>query len=324
MEETGYAIITGNGRSGTNWLENILDASPLTHCRSEPYGIPSSPFNKLPQIWQSGAESRDMERQWDEIVAWSRAHIGERDHGFKHRKWYCHAFAQRTNIAMLMAHGKTRRILGLIQPSLTGGEWPLPWWVGNKDRLREAYAIFKIDVDRMMLEWLLERRSQVRTLHIVRHPCGRLNSWLNRFLISRDEAQILADRKARLSRIATAEPAWKARFGGIDDLNLVEAEVWFWRYVNESVYETGVGNPNYLRIVYEELAADPLPSARRVYEFCGLPWSAQVQRILDRELRRADSVSIAHSWKTRLPTEHVRTVERIVSDSPLMSWWSGM
>jgi Sulfotransferase family len=322
MEKTEYAIITGNGRSGTNWLENILDASPLTHCRSEPYEIPSSPFNKLPQIWKAGAESRDMQRHWDEIVSWSRAHIGERDHGFRHPKRYCYSFSQKTNIAMLMAHGKSRRVLGLIQPSLRGREWALPWWVGDKGRLREAYAAFKINLDRMMLGWLLERRPQARTLHIVRHPCGRLSSWLNRFLADRDEAQVLVDRRSRLHRIAKAEPAWRERFGRIDDLNLIEAEVWFWRYVNESVYETGNGNPNYLRVVYEELASDPLPSARRVYEFCGLPWDAQVHTILEHEMRSADSASIARSWKTRLSSEHVRTVERIVSDSPMMSWWN--
>ena len=32
-------------------------------------------------------------------------------------------------------------------------------------------------------------------------------------------------------------------------------------------------------------------------------------------------LSIARSWNTKLPPEHIRTVESIVHDSPIMAWW---
>ena len=42
-----YAFVTGNGRSGTNWLLELLDLSPQTFCRSEPSGIETSPLKAL-------------------------------------------------------------------------------------------------------------------------------------------------------------------------------------------------------------------------------------------------------------------------------------
>lgn len=327
MERRGYAIINGNGRSGTNWLETMLDASPLTHCRSEPYGIPSSPFNCLPQLWKTGGATLEI-GQWDDIISWSSSHIGQRDHSFEHPKRYVYPFAQKLGLATLMAHSKTRRVIGLLQPSLRQGEWLMPWWIGNQGRMEEAYAIFKLDLDMRIVGWLLENRPQARILHIVRHPCGRLNSWLTRFVANRDRRQILADRKERLRNIGEAEPAWKEKFGSIDTMNLVECEVWFWRYSNESVHAVGKNSPGYLRVVYEELVEDPLGNARRIYEFCGLPWDRKVETIISQGLDQSvwgklsdTPLSIARSWRTKLSPEHIRTVENIVHGSPIMTWW---
>jgi Sulfotransferase family len=322
LNGNGYAIITGNGRSGTNWLERLLDVSPDTHCRSEPYDIPVSAFNRAPQIWQPNAERRQMDTDWDEIIRHSRVRIGYLDHEFRYPKRYCHALAQRTGVVRLMAHGKSRKLLHWIHPEMRRGEWSMPWWVGSKQKLAQAYPVFKINMDRFMLEWLLDHRAGARILHIVRHPAGRLNSWLNRFLASRDPDQILKMRRERLHRIAKAEPDWRSRVGDIDAMTLVEAEVWFWRYVNESMYAAGQGRPGYMRIVYEELAQDPVAKAREVYAFCGVDWTGQVEATLMKEAKAETATSIASSWKSNLPAEHLNVIEHIVRDSPIMSWWT--
>ncbi len=329
MEPRGYAIITGNGRSGTNWLETILDASPLTHCRSEPYGIPTSPFNHVPQIWKTGATVNDMEGLWDDIVAWSSSRIGQGDHAFKNPKRYVYPLARMIGITKLIAHSKSRRAIGLVQPSLRKGEWPMPWWIGNQRRLEQSYPIFKINLDQRIVAWLLENRPQARILHIIRHPCGRLNSWLTRYVAGRGSDEILSVRRERLRKIGEAEPDWKVKFGNIETMSLVESEVWFWRYVNESAHAVGRNYPGYLRLVYEELVEDPLANARKAYEFCGLPWDRQVETIVSRGLdasiwgKLSDApASIARSWRTKLLPEHIRTVENIVHDSPIMAWWA--
>ena len=42
-----YALIVGQGRSGTSWLLDLFDLSPQTFCRNEPYGINGSPLANL-------------------------------------------------------------------------------------------------------------------------------------------------------------------------------------------------------------------------------------------------------------------------------------
>ena len=328
-EPPGYAVITGNGRSGTNWVEAILHASPLTHCRSEPYGIPTSPFHQVPQLWKTGRTTPDMARLWDEIVTWSRSRIGRGDHEFSSPKRYVHPLAQASGIARLIAHSKSRRLLGFMQPSLRQGESLMPWWIGSQRRLEQAYPVFKINLDRCMVSWTLTNRPQARILHVVRHPCGRLNSWLSRYVAGRNVDDILVVRKDRLRKIGEAESDWRAKFGDIEALSLVECEVWFWRYLNESVYAAGHDHPGYLRLVYEDLAEYPLEHARQAYAFCGLPWDAQVEAIVTCGLdsssggkRSRTPASIARAWKTKLSPEHIRTVERIVQDSPIMTWWT--
>src|SRR5688500_14093781 len=104
--EHRYAIITGNGRSGINWLETILDASLLTHCRSEPYDIPTSPFNRVPQIWKGGRRALDvvLDDEWDNVICWSRNRIGPRDHRLRQPKCYVHPVAHILGLPTLMAH----------------------------------------------------------------------------------------------------------------------------------------------------------------------------------------------------------------------------
>ena len=42
-----YAMVTGQGRSGTIWLLDLFDRSPETFCRNEPYNTGSSPLAEL-------------------------------------------------------------------------------------------------------------------------------------------------------------------------------------------------------------------------------------------------------------------------------------
>ncbi|MEQ9482329.1 hypothetical protein [Coleofasciculus sp. F4-SAH-05] len=43
-----YILIVGQGRSGTNWLLDLLDLSSETHCRNEGDQLATSPLAQLP------------------------------------------------------------------------------------------------------------------------------------------------------------------------------------------------------------------------------------------------------------------------------------
>jgi hypothetical protein len=180
-----------------------------------------------------------------------------------------------------------------------------------------------------MAFWILRHRPQARILHIVRHPCGRLNSWLSRYVAGRNVDEILAVRKDRLRKIGEADTDWQAKFGDVEAMSLVECEVWFWRYFNESVYAAGHDHTGYLRLVYEDLVEAPIAHARQAYAFCGLSWDTHVEAIISRGLDSSirgklshTPASIARAWKTGLLPKHIQTVEAIVHDSPIMAWWA--
>jgi hypothetical protein len=142
---------------------------------------------------------------------------------------------------------------------------------------------------------------------------------------------LLEHRRSRLTKIAGAEPAWKERFKDIDKMNLVEAEVWFWRYVNESIHDVGSDHPAYLKVLYEELASDPVKNARDIYDFCGIPWNRNdgLETTLhagqaNRPTQKGISSSLKTGWRTSLSIDDIRTVERVLHDSPMLGWWPAL
>ena len=45
-----YALLIGQGRSGTNYLLSLLDQSAATHCRNEPDQLDSSALSRLAEF----------------------------------------------------------------------------------------------------------------------------------------------------------------------------------------------------------------------------------------------------------------------------------
>jgi len=170
-------------------------------------------------------------------------------------------------------------------------------------------------------DWVLRRRPHVRVLHIVRHPGGYLHSWKNRYRSGHDEKVIRDMNRARLEDIAREQPEWGQRFGDVAGMSTVESELWFWCYASETIDRAGVGRPAYLRIIYEELAANPVPIVRRCYDLCGLGWSEAIERAVI----GASQVSqtIASKWRSGLADDEIESVLRILRQSALSDHWPG-
>ena len=80
MSPKRYVLITGQGRSGTNWLLEILDQSRQTHCRNEPNGCAGSALSALPLGQMSCPEQEaKLESAWDAaIIRASSRSFGDR------------------------------------------------------------------------------------------------------------------------------------------------------------------------------------------------------------------------------------------------------
>jgi hypothetical protein len=198
-------------------------------------------------------------------------------------------------------------------PSLKGEEWYVPWWIGSQERLLESVAILKLVATPGWIVYVLRNRPRIPVFHIIRHPGGFLNSWMNRYVATRDEESIRRRNHERLRDVAGADPEWAERFGEIDSMSTEEAELWYWCYANEVIHRAGCESGSYVRVVYEELAEDPVPIVKKLYARCNLEWTPPVEAaVLDNV---SVSASISGAWRTKLDPRQIGLVERFLAEA---------
>jgi hypothetical protein len=316
-----YVMICGQGRSGTNWLLDILDQSPLTHCRNEPNEVPGSPLAKLPSPYVPSAAAdanAALAAGWDAAARFAATHVGEFDHALPGPKNHIYGFSRAMGLARSI-NPRPRKLLKVLMPSLGNHEFPLPFWVGSNRRLAESLGVLKFVQAPIWAGWVLNNRPNVQVLHIVRHPGGFLNSWKNRWLKENDPETVRRANRDRLDAVRKALPQWVPLFGDIDAMGVVESELWYWRFASEAIHTAGQGKPRYELIVYEDLVANTPDIARRIYDRCGVTWDATIAARVNAST--TESAPIAAAWRTALPAEDVAAIDKVVNDSFMASWW---
>ena len=324
-----YAVITGSGRSGTNWLLSTLDASPWTHCRNEPHGIPGTPLNAFPLEWTSRDDVDWLfyRRCWDEVAAHTASRYGERDHDIRYPKQHLSPLSNHLRLSRLMTSSQPRSALARVDRRLAGPEWPLPAWLGSRQRLEHSTGVLKILADRSLLSWLFAERPEVRVVHAIRHPGGRLHSWLNRLLgpmNAEERDRQRARRVEHLENIRRSDPGWHERIPTPSTIPLVDLELWFWRYLNETTLDAASGQAACLLVQYENLADDPVGWSRRVFEHMAVPWDPVIEQRVRSDATRSvfgaveDPRAIANAWRSQLAAEHVQAIDRVLDGSPLL------
>ena len=212
-----------------------------------------------------------------------------------------------------------RRALSLVWPPLRRSEWKIPFWLGSRRRLAKAIPVLKLVQACGWIPWVLQNRRAAEVIHIARHPGGFLNSWRSRYLADHDRGEVEAANRNRLKTIVQVASTWADRFGDIERMSVEEAELWYWRYSTETIHQAGAGSERYHLVIYEQLVADTVGTARRLYEQCGLRWRDGVERAI--RTRASGSASLAAAWKTKLSAEHLELVARILEESRMEDWW---
>ncbi len=328
-----YGLIVGDGRSGSNWLLTMLNTSPVTHCRNEPQDIATSPYNNLPTYADFVKDPAAFGPLWDAFARWTASHIGERDLRIESHKDHIHRLALKSGLAQVLARPKLRRGLRMLAPAYRTGEWPLPRWMGSRNRLASAYAIFKINGMRAwMVRWVAENRPDVPILHIIRHPGGQLNSGINRFFSKLDAKTRAQERllyQGAVGDVLADMPKLAAAVPDPAHLDLNEAVAWFWRVNNEAIWRVGQTAPRYKLVIYEQLAADPVRGARDIYEFLGLPFGPAIEARVGASAGRAAAgdwagtpAPVVHGWKQKLAPAEQALAATVLDGSPLARFWS--
>lgn len=194
-----------------------------------------------------------------------------------------------------------------------------PPWMAHRERLARSLHVFKLNAAVGLGSWALRQRPGTRVLHIVRHPGGFARSWLKRWVQGEGGRERSSQSSDRLRELARRAPAWAVLLGDVDALERAEGELWWWRYVNETLHEAGRGHAGYRLVFYDELAARPLDVTRQVHGSCGLPWDDTIAARVGSIASGADT--IARAWKDELEPSLVQLVERVLDGSSMATWW---
>jgi hypothetical protein len=320
MDAKRYVVIAGSGRSGTNFLLQIFDQNRQTHCRNEPEDCAGSAMSKLLRGLVASPElDSELERQWDAAVAQAAQSFGLRDHPIPVDKDQFSRLAKRIGLARLARSKRARRILNRARPSPLPEEWPIPSWIMDSRINGQSLPVLKILGRPGWITWMLRNRPEAHVVHIVRHAGGYLNSIATRVWSIAEPDRVAHSNRQRLVKIAAQDPTWGALFGDVSSISPVDAELWYWRYLNETIHRAGEGKPQYRLVVYEELVDDPVKVSRAIFRWCGLEWDAAIERRV--QSMSVWSRSIAAAWRDRLDAAQVVLAERFVCESAMRGWW---
>ncbi|MEL4895851.1 sulfotransferase [Crocosphaera sp. Alani8] len=328
-----YVLIVGHGRSGTNWLLDILDASEKTHCRNEPDAVSNSQLEYVRTLWSSKDSLEEVLRQWETRINKAKLCMSERDHHIETPKQHIYPLSHKSGIATLPTRRKIRQALRLVMPQFRQGEWQVPWWIADETKLEQACGVFKIN---RLAAWFVHPLAvnypQIPILHIVRHPGGYLNSALKRFFVSCSTEELNKEFELYQMIMKTAiqvYPEWQERVGDLSSMDLTETVMWFWCLNNEMIYEENKNNPNYHLLIYENIVANPLEQSQKVYDFCRLPWNEVVESQIKEGLTesvwgslKSKPSAVAQAWRKSLTVEHQSLVSKILSTSRIEFLWS--
>ena len=314
-ERSPYFLISGKGRSGSNRLLDILDVSRHSACRSEVNEIPGSAFfgiggTLFPQDLQTGQVAALRE-----AVASAAAHRSARDRLSQTDKIYLNRLS--TPILQGLGSARGRRVLRFARLLEDTREWRLPALVLDRAALSKTAVVLKLNSCPAWAAALSEADGNCHIIHNLRDPYEYLQSWYNRFI---GQGVGAASFTANFDDV----PRLFAHFGRDDaarvkeptEANIVEVELWRWRYINETLHALDDRTGRYLLVRYADIERDPVGAARRVYDFAKLPFEGREESRI-RALRN-DLFSKPHA--TRLDAQMCkRLISLVLEDSPLMT-----
>jgi hypothetical protein len=315
-------VVVGLPRSGTTWLAKIFDSHPDTFYCHEPDSrgaLGAVPF--APDPAQS-ATYADAVRAFANQLPEARdiRVIGKLPLFRKSYDRPGEYFARRA----LVYAGKL---------------------MGNVVHATRVPAVVRKEAARTIVWKSIESTARLGTLaqilpnakfiHIVRHPCGYVDSILRGFAEHRfssttppwnDEAMLhLLGGTAQAKRHSPAVDALSSRTES-------ERLAWLWLVQNEKAFDETRQRGNVITVRYEDLCERPEAACRALFASVGLSWAPQTQRFVDHSTRTHDSsyyalaknpARAAHRWRGTLDPDIVRKVEAMVATASVWHWFAG-
>lgn len=290
-------IVSGSHRSGTTWVGEMLTLpDDVAHVHE-----PLNPANRL--SWLSVPPHHAFQ------------HIDDSDvHGYGDA--FDDLIALRPPFVQQLRTVRTPRNLAAnVREAVRCGRW----------RRRNARVLVKDPLAFFAVEWFADRYDADVVL-LVRHPAAfagslKRQNWQFDFHSFTEQAGLmegpLRPFAPEIERAAMDPPDI------IDQANLL------WRCINDTVHRFGTSRPEWTIVRYEDVAAEPVAGARRLYQAVGQDWNVEIERRVrhlsqgdnptevartrTRDVRR-NSASAMWTWTQRLSSDEIDRVRRGTED----------
>jgi len=308
-------MLFGMPRSGTTWLGKIFDSHPRTIYRHEPdsWRLLSIPLLTDPH------ESMHYESVATRFVG-NLAHM-------------CHTKVSATLPVFPKEYLSTPRYWatrGSVSAARIAsrliGEVRVPQWV-DPNRTLDAPIVWKSVESTGRFGLLATLFPASRAILILRHPCGYVASLLRGEAASKFTSQDPASEDYGIFEMLAPTAPAKRRGLTLDAFRAmtpVERLAWCWALFNEKAMEEVANLTNCTVIKYEDVCGTPIPTARRLFEFAGLPWAAQTDEFIRASTSRdqsgyysvfKDPLRAANRWREELSEDQVRQIEAVAAQT---------
>lgn len=314
--------LAGTGRSGTTWLGKILDSSPHLFYKGQPDDRSRYPwFRGIPSRLEPTGEFDGFRSCFARALVaafWNHSPF------LNPRPDFPKVFLHRT---AWWAFANAMRARRKIRPERVF-YCRMPRWMLRVEP-QHVPLVVKSVVSNLSLAWIHKHFPGVKTILLIRHPAGYLNSI---FKGAAEHRWPDIGKKDRLSgTILPFSRSEHLRYAAtVDQGSDLERELIYWIVANETPILDLAHSPGFKVVVYEKLCAHPAEVTQDIFSFLGIPFGKQTEDFIRTSTSQErpgyyavykDPLRSAGKWREELAKEHVTVIDEYLQQSSLKSFW---
>jgi hypothetical protein len=317
-------LLFGTPRSGTTWLGKIFDSHRLTLYKHEPdrsgFAVPFAAPMENAEQWRVPVLNFAAR-----LTGINTPHTSARLPVF-HKAYRSPLFHPLHRISVFLTGSA----------SWLGWNWRVQQFA-NVQR-PDVRLVWKSTDSLGRLGVILRALDNCRTVWIVRHPCGYINSVLRGEALQRFVASVPTSEDYGIMQKlidAAGSRAYDLTLDHMRKFHSVERMAWIWVLLNEKAMRDTAEDPHCISVRYEDVCRNPIETTKVLFAFCGLDWDPQTAEFIRASTRDAqtfvpfrshsrryysifrDPLKSAEKWKSEMSEENVTRVYRVLSQSRL-------
>ncbi|SEK59228.1 sulfotransferase family protein [Ectothiorhodospira marina] len=306
-------LIVGSGRSGTTFLGKLLDSHPEVRYRHEPdwayvnSTLPFLPPKDIPEAFIE--QAADYIRALMEIRA---PKVSGKT------PFFPKAYRSAPLEVLFRLNAMAAR---LVDRAGLGSKRNLILDMAPRRLLAQATTVIKSVNSVARAPIFAAAFPDIRIIHIVRHPAGVVASRL------RGAEQGVMSPTVYIDDIFDAGYTDSWTFGR-DEVKRwpIEKQMTFeWMAINEAVFTSLNGNPNYLLVTHESLSRSTMTETKKLVTHAGLQWNEQTENFISSlsadsaqsgyfDIQRSPETQV-DTWRQELTPQQVAWVTEIATCS---------